>query len=480
MKKIKITFLLTILFALGICTHSFARITTNDPTVNSGGTVTITINSGEPVASGAINLTSNEGLTFKSASGGTANGTLVAFSKSNNATSGIATYTFTAPTVTEDKKFKLVFSSQDMADENGNPVNSSSATATVTVKGTGSGNNNSGGSNTSSGGTSQNKPKAGTVTSCYINTVKVNEFLNVKNKDSVPVKVNTSTNEGLTIYNNKTKKSYKAKSGATTNVQIVEGEQTLTITLDTGYKTTRKVVSIKEGEEVKPNVMDENPEEEEVKVILKSLVIKGVTIVQLEGEEEPKEHKVSLELSPKFSSEVYEYSVTIPEELNDITKLDITALGDRDDFTIEINGNEDLVYGENIVTIIVKTKDGEKKQEYKIIVNKEEKAVEAVTTPMPIVEQPKEEEKFPSQLVKNIIIIVTLVALVAGIVFAVVEYKYTNRGSSEYSFGNESYGTIEFEEEVNENEEEFEERENMYRDEEDDDERRIRRKGKHF
>lgn len=99
---------------------------------------------------------------------------------------------------------------------------------------------------------------------------------------------------------------------------------------------------------------------------------------------------------------------------------------------------------------------------------------------MPIVEQPKEEEKFPSQLVKNIIIIVTLVALVAGIVFAVVEYKYTNRGSSEYSFGNESYGTIEFEEEVNENEEEFEERENMYRDEEDDDERRIRRKGKHF
>lgn len=474
MKKIKITFLLTILFALGICTHSFARITTNDPTVNSGGTVTITINSGEPVASGAINLTSNEGLTFKSASGGTANGTLVAFSKSNNATSGIATYTFTAPTVTEDKKFKLVFSSQDMADENGNPVNSSSATATVTVKGTGSGNNNSGGS-------SQDKPKAGTVTSCYINTVKVNEFLNVKNKDSVPVKVNTSTNEGLTIYNNKTKKSYKAKSGATTNVQIVEGEQTLTITLDTGYKTTRKVVSIKEGEEVKPNVMDENPEEEEVKVILKSLVIKGVTIVQLDGEEEPKEHKVSLELSPKFSSEVYEYSVTIPEELNDITKLDITALGDRDDFTVDIEGNEELVDGENIVTITVKSKDGEKKQEYKIKVEKTPKTVEAITTPVPLVqEQPTEEEKFPSQLVKNIIIIVTLVALVAGIVFAVVEYKYTNRGSSEYSFGNESYGTIEFEEEVNENEEEFEERENMYRDEEDDDERRIRRKGKHF
>lgn len=476
MKKIKIIFLLTILFALGICTHSFARITTNDPTVNSGGTVTITINSQEPVASGGIKLTSNEGLTFQSASGGTANGTFVGFSKEKNATSGIATYTFTAPTVTEDKKFKLVFSSQDMADETGNSVNSSSATATVTVKGTGGGNNNSGG-----GTTTPSEPKKGTVTSCYINTVKVNEFLNVKNKDSVPVKVNTSTKEGLTIYNNKTKKSYTAKSGATTNVQIVEGEQTLTITLETGYKTTRKVISIKEGEEVKPNVMDENSEEEaeDVKVILKSLVVKGVTIVQLEGEEEPKEHKVSLELSPKFSSEVYEYSVTIPEELNDITKLDITALGDKDDFTIDIEGNEELVDGENIVTITVKSKDGEKKQEYKIKVEKAAKTVEAITTPVPLVqEQDSEEEKSSSQLIKNIIIIVTIVALVAGIVFAIVEYKYTNKNSFGYEFDNSSYGTIEFEEEINENDNDSEVREDIYDDEYE--EKRIKRKGKHF
>lgn len=479
MKKIKITFLLTILFALGICTHSFARITTNDPTVESGKTVTITINSQEPVASGAINLTSNEGLTFNSASGGTANGTLLAFSKSNNATSGIATYTFTAPTVTEDKKFKLVFSSQDMADENGNTVNSSSATATVTVKGTGSGNNNSSGGNGGSSGSTTSELKKGTVTSCYINTVKVNEFLNVKNKDSIPVKVNTSTNEGLTIYNNKTKKSYKAKSGATTNVQIVEGEQTLTITLDTGYKTTRRVISIKEGEEVKPNVMEETPKEEEVKVVLKSLAIKGVTVVQLEGEKEPKEHKVSLELSPEFSSEVYEYSVTIPEELNDITKLDITALGDKEDFTIDIEGNEELAYGENIVTIIVKSKDGTKKQEYKITVTKQEpKTVEALATVEPIDENPQPEEK-PNNLIKNVIIIVTLVALIAGVVFAVVEYKYTNKPKSAFEDG--TYGTIEFEEEIHDNNEDFEEPKSIYEDdEEDEDETRPRKRGKHF
>ncbi len=54
-KKVRNVFLLSILFTIGMCTHSFARITTNDPTVNSGETVTITINSQEPVASRSYN-----------------------------------------------------------------------------------------------------------------------------------------------------------------------------------------------------------------------------------------------------------------------------------------------------------------------------------------------------------------------------------------------------------------------------------------
>ena len=157
-KKLKITLLLGIIFWIVICTHSFARIKTNDPTVNSGGTVTITIRSDEPVASGAIKITSNDGLIFKSASGGTVNGNLVAFSKTNNETANIATYTFTAPEVNEDKKYKIVFSSQDMADENGNAVASSSATATVTVKKVA----NSGGNNGESTGSST--PEKATMT----------------------------------------------------------------------------------------------------------------------------------------------------------------------------------------------------------------------------------------------------------------------------------------------------------------------------
>ena len=76
-KKIKFILLFSFIIILGLCTKSQARITTSDPTVSSGGTATITINSQESVASGAIDVVSNGGLTFVSASGGVNNGKLL-------------------------------------------------------------------------------------------------------------------------------------------------------------------------------------------------------------------------------------------------------------------------------------------------------------------------------------------------------------------------------------------------------------------
>ena len=255
------------------------------------------------------------------------------------------------------------------------------------------------------------EPTKGTVSRCRINGIKVNQYLNVKNKESVSVQVDTSTKEGLKIYNDKTKMTYNAKSGQIINVQIVEGEQTLTITLDTGYKTTRRIISTKEGEETPPNVIEEPTEEE--KVILKSLSLKGVN----------REEKVDFTLEPEFSSEVYEYTLNIPKEQNDITKLEIEAIADKEEFTVEITGNENLVDGENIVTIIVKSKDGEKTTEYKIKVNKEAKVVEAVTTPV-LDETPSTGEDNSKEMIKIAIVgFVTLIA-VAGIAFAIIEYKY--------------------------------------------------------
>ena len=60
-KKIKYIILFSILLILGLCTQSQARIYTSDPTVKSGGTATITISSGDKVASGSIDVTSPGG-----------------------------------------------------------------------------------------------------------------------------------------------------------------------------------------------------------------------------------------------------------------------------------------------------------------------------------------------------------------------------------------------------------------------------------
>ena len=167
-KKIKFIFIFGILILIGLCTSSQARIITTDPTVYSGETATITISSQEPVANGAIDVTSNGGLTLESVTGGTVNGTLVAFAKAENITNGIATYKFKTPTVSKDTTYKVVFVSKDMENADGGSVASSSATATVTVKT----------KNTSSGGSTPmptpTEPKFTSVNETVYATTEVN------------------------------------------------------------------------------------------------------------------------------------------------------------------------------------------------------------------------------------------------------------------------------------------------------------------
>ena len=90
-RKLFYTILLFFVILVALNCRVYARITTSDPTVNSGENATITISSQEGVASGAINVLSDGGLTLVSTSGGIQkqNGTLVAFAKSENKKSGI-------------------------------------------------------------------------------------------------------------------------------------------------------------------------------------------------------------------------------------------------------------------------------------------------------------------------------------------------------------------------------------------------------
>lgn len=79
-----------------------------------------------------------------------------------------------------------------------------------------------------------------------------------------------------------------------------------------------------------------------------------------------------IDLNPSFSSDVYEYTANVD---NNITKLDIEAICNIENATIEILGNEDLQDGENTVTIMLKSEDGKQNVTYQIIVKKAVKTI---------------------------------------------------------------------------------------------------------
>lgn len=415
---IKTVFLTMIFLAIGI-TISNAGYSASNPTVKSGEKVTITVTSSTALEAYNLDLESNGGLTFNSCSKAkdtdgdiiSINGSSIGYMSTSGKATKLGTYTFTAPAVTEKKTYTVKFKVDQ----------STTVTSTVTVEPVKTQTNTNTGSNSGSNTTTQ-KPqeepkkeevKKGTIDTFYINGIKVKQYLNVTNKDSVSIKVNTSTKEGATVYNSATKKSYKLKSGASTNIQIVEGTNTLTITLDTGHKETRKIYSQKE-EVVEPNVIEEK--KEEVKVLLKSLAIKAV---------KDEEEKVDVSLTPEFSSEVYEYNILLDEDLADVTKLDIQAVPTSDDFKVEITGNDELKVGHNTVTITVKSKDEKTTTTYKIIVAKLAKVVPVVAEPVEEVQQEQEVVKPIWNREQQILITVfTTIIAIMGIAYAIIEYRY--------------------------------------------------------
>lgn len=398
-KKIKYILLLTIIIALGMYTKSLARIKTNDPTVESGGTVTITISSQEPVASGAIKIKSNSGLNFKSASGGTVNGDLVVFSGTNNVTSGIATYTFTAPEVNENTTYKVEFSSQDMADENGNTVASSSATATVTVKGKNQGNNNN----------------PSTSEKATITKLVVGEKTYKNPKKDISLSVNNSVNSIKITPTISNGESYTINGEKSNTVKLETGTNKVTIKLASGDSYIVRISRLPKEEEVKPNQIQEPEDKKETpvpKLLLASLVIEGY------------------DLTPEFSSEIYSYKIE-KEIPSNIEELSVKGVANIEGATVEIIGNTELKDGENIISIVVKY--GEETVAYQVVVTKEAKAVIPVSVGNV---DSKELTRIPRWDTKQKILITTFTTIITlmGIWYGVIEYRYT-KNKEENEFG---------------------------------------------
>ena len=127
----------------------------------------------------------------------------------------------------------------------------------------------------------------------------------------------------------------KATVAISGNKNLEEGENKLQIVVKAEDGTT-KVYTI---------MVIRSNEAEEMNANLESLEVTGYSFY------------------PDFKRNIYNYNLTINEE---ITKLEINAKTEIEGATFEIEGNENLQEGENLIKIIVTAKDGTTKREYKI------------------------------------------------------------------------------------------------------------------
>ena len=118
-----------------------------------------------------------------------------------------------------------------------------------------------------------------------------------------------------------------------------------------------------------------------------------------------------------FKTDKFEYEI----DIDNLDKLDIKAKATEEGATIEILGNEDLQEGENLITIMVTSKDSKKTATYQIKANK-----------LALVEQ-KQEKKL--DLIN--IAICAIIALIVLIIIILLIMKYvSNKNDEEDDYDN--------------------------------------------
>lgn len=282
-----------------------------------------------------------------------------------------------------------------MANENNSSIQKT-ANATITING-----KNSGGS------TDENKSGDNTLKSLTVNPTGLSPKFSSKT-ETYKMTVKSDVNKlGVTAKTNDSKATYKV----TGNENLKEGTNIVrvTVTAENGSTRQYKITVTKLAEETTPetipNIIDENekkPEDEsteENKVVLglKSLVITGV------------------EISPEFNTNIYEYTATI---LNAAT-VEILAVPTIEEATVEIIGNNNLVLGENIITILVKSKNEEETKTYQILINKQED--ETILANAELSKQDQQVQETKSNIGKIVLIVVGIL-----IVISVVTYIFLN------------------------------------------------------
>lgn len=150
-------------------------------------------------------------------------------------------------------------------------------------------------------------------------------------------------------------------SGNAKNLEV--GTNKITVTVTAADKTTKKEYLIyierqaAKEEEVTPNVIEEKPEDKKEYKGLQAIIL---------------DEKDNIYLSPEFKTNIYSYKLKVT---GDLKSINLKANAFDSNAKVKIEGNENLVDGENLITITVSFDDSDKNFVYKITVykNAEEK-----------------------------------------------------------------------------------------------------------
>ena len=390
MKKRSLKILLLLILLLGLGTVvSNASINVSSKTVNSGEKVTISVSSSQSLGAYTVSVADNGGLTFVTSTGQEGAGKTVISGSSASGVTSLASFTFQAPNVTEDKTYKVKISASGMETPNLESVPNTTVTANITVKAPNSNvaeEKPSEKTDTSNEGTSGNTNNSSSSKSSNDNLSN----LIVSPVDFTGFKASKTSGYSVTVENDVTEvkitaktQDSKAKVSVSGNKDLKVGKNTVKV-LVTAEDGTQKnyTVNVTRKEKKEENTNDEEnkvetsieeltPEENETILTNAEVSNLGLSSLNLVG---ITSNDITIEpnITPTFDTNVYSYTASVT---SDVESIKVDALANRDGVTIEVMGNENLVIGENIVTILLKSENGEEQQTYQIVVTKTEETL---------------------------------------------------------------------------------------------------------
>ncbi len=314
--------------------------TTSKTTMKVGDTVTITAKASN--AAGMYNLTISDTSILEISSG----------SASEFIENGSAKIVLKAK---KTGTVKVTAAASDMTDLD-DSTKKVTGSKTFTIKVTDSSNNNGNGDNTTS-----KKSNNANLSTLGV-TPKEYDFSGFsKDKTSYSVTV-PNTVESLNVAYKTADSKATVKVTGNKDLEVGTNNIKVVVTAEDGKTTktyTIKVTKLATEDEKPGNIIDD---ENKDNLLLKTLEIEGLT------------------LSPEFSSEVYTYETTINMDEKDLSEVKINAEANSENATIEITGNTNLVEGENLINVIVKSNNSTEQTVYQITVNKVSSASEIVSS----------------------------------------------------------------------------------------------------